>query len=174
MGKKTKYTIQCSECGEKWSVVAEKMPRMCIMCGAADDPDFVPERLNIGGSAIARSVDQTYRQYEEASAAAAEATGNPTMKVTNMKDNLREGDVAAIVPQPSKDYRDQVAAIAGGDYSPWQGGFGGVSTQAALAGVKSGQDRGTGAPVMQAIQKTMFPQSPIRSVQGLSPSWGGS
>ena len=50
--------------------------------------DAAPElpKLNIGGSAISKSVDQTYKMAES------------SLGVTDMKDSLHEGDQAAKIP----------------------------------------------------------------------------
>jgi len=51
--------------------------------------------VSIGGSAIARSTDQVYRQLEESSAARAAELNAPSLKITNLRDDVRVGDIAA-------------------------------------------------------------------------------
>lgn len=100
-------TFECPDCDGRFELMQERddaPPRFCLHCGAdfgADEshrPEAVPAKIAIGGGSAARSVDQTYRMLEESSAARAEAVGNPALKITDLHDNLREGDVAAKVP----------------------------------------------------------------------------
>lgn len=164
-------TVQCPECGDKFSLKLNKgdpLPDYCSHCGAYVGPDehFVPTKMNIG-SALGKSGDQVYRQMEDASAVRAEAAGDPSLKITNMKDNLREGDVAAIAPQPSKEYQQQVQALKQGnpEFSPWQANVAGQ-----LAMVKSGPDRTTGARALTAIQGARGGPPAPTTLQG---NWGG-
>jgi hypothetical protein len=86
----------------------DQHPKFCPLCGVRfeDEPEPIPGGFAIGGSAAARSVDQTYSLLEESSAVRAqlaEEAGVPSaqarsLKVTDLKDNLREGDVAAKIP----------------------------------------------------------------------------
>ena len=60
------------------------------------------DELSLGGKGnLAKAVDMTYRALEDSSAARAAALNNPQMKITDMKDRLREGDVAAVLPNNS-------------------------------------------------------------------------
>jgi hypothetical protein len=153
-----RYTVRCPDCGEKWSVVADRLPDFCQSCGSyvGTDPDFVPSKLNIGGSALARATDQAYRDLEASPAG-----------ITDLKDNLREGDVAAKPVQPSQEYLQQVKGMAP-DYNPWQAGIG--MTTDAIAMSKKGRERTTGAKAIGAIQAatTGVPQPP----PGLKGQWG--
>lgn len=78
-------------------------PKFCPVCGYAVDQRSKPrpKKMSLGGSALARSVDRTYRSLEETSAQRAAAMNNPGLKITDMKDRLREGDVAAVMPHNS-------------------------------------------------------------------------
>lgn len=167
------YKLQCPECGEKFRWEGENFPDFCPRCQAyvGVDPNFVPSRLNIGGSALAKSAEATYRALEQSSEVRAEMAGDPSLKITNMRDNLREGDVAAIMPQPSKTYRD---AVAGMDYNPWSGGIG-VDTNQALALAKQGGMSGTGRVVLETIQGGALPKAPNvqQSLAGLKAGFGG-
>jgi hypothetical protein len=105
--------LRCPECSHVMKVPQEEQwPNFCGNCGSfvGVDPNFVPERMNIG-TVRGKSADQVYRQMEDASIARAEMAGDPALKITDMNDNLREGDVAAKVIQPSREYQQQVAAI---------------------------------------------------------------
>jgi hypothetical protein len=78
---------------------SEGPPRYCPRCGrvvARSAPR--PAKIAIGGAAITKSVDSTYRLLEDTSAQRAAAANNPQLKITNMKDHLREGDSAAFMP----------------------------------------------------------------------------
>lgn len=87
-------------------------PRFCPLCGHDSHSDTIeikiPFKRAITAPHIAKSIgkagDQTYRMMEETAqdriAQAAELTGLPEsdfadMKITDLKDNLREGDIAA-------------------------------------------------------------------------------
>ncbi len=135
------------------------------------DPLIMPPLVSIG-THKGKAVDLTYRQLEESSNFRAEMAGDPSLKITNLKDNLREGDVAAIAPQPSKEYRDIVKGLeeaAGQQSNNWQMGGQGLVSEA-LAYAHSGPDsRSTGAGVLAAIQETTGAPPPIRGVKG---KWG--
>jgi hypothetical protein len=78
----------------------DELPSFCPKCGCPVDPESeaVPGTHSIGGSDIAKGVDLTYSLLEASGEYRAEQTGNPNFKITNMKDHLREGDVAAVLP----------------------------------------------------------------------------
>lgn len=79
----------------------EGPPKFCPKCGCPVDPEVeaVPGTHAIGGSDISRGVDLTWKLLQESGEERAAITGNPNMKITNMKDGLREGDVAAVLPR---------------------------------------------------------------------------
>ena len=164
---KTTLVMRCPDCGEKFRWPGEdELPNYCPLCSAwvgSDDPDFVPTKMNIG-TIKGKAPDITYRQMEEASIARAEASGNPADKMTNMRDNLREVDVAAM---PVNNIVTQTAeALAGGNYFQ-AAGMGDVA--GALAGAKQGRERTTGSMALRAIQGGRASPLPT-SVQG---SFGG-
>lgn len=80
----------------------DEHPKFCNVCGApvGGVEEAIPGTKAIGGSAILQAVDGTYRMLEETSAARAKMVGQPNIKITNLKDRLREGDVAAM-PLPA-------------------------------------------------------------------------
>ena len=99
------------------SVEQDPLPRYCGICGYDSQADAGTDNFSAMPSAphIAKSIgkagDMTYRQMEwqseERIRAAAEMSGAPEsdfadMKITDMKDNLREGDIAAVAPPPSE------------------------------------------------------------------------
>jgi hypothetical protein len=165
---KIKYTLRCQTCAGKFSVIADDMPKFCILCGAADDCDDapVPTQLNIGGSAMARSVNQMYKDAEESSAYRAEMAGDSSLKITNMRDNLREGDVAAMpVNNAVSQYADEAHRHLGFNY--FQGN---VSEHVQAA--QTGRERTTGRVALEAIQGGLAPKLP--TVMGQRGSWGNA
>lgn len=165
-----RYRLRCPDCAGKFLHEGEDFPRFCPLCGAncGADEDFVPSQVNIG-TVKGQAGDIAFRAYEAASIARAEAAGDPSLKVTDMKDNLREGDVAAKVPQPSKEYTQAVEALGAQN---WQGAPGGLSTADVVSLAKAGARQGTGAPVLGAIQggKGVPVQAASASARG---NWGG-
>jgi hypothetical protein len=102
-----------------------EMPRFCPKCGAEFEgaPEIIPGGGHIGGSAITRTVDGMYRRIEDSSAERAALAGNPNgpLKITNMQDHLREGDVAVKMPNNTVTQFMNTAAGAGASYG-WGGG----------------------------------------------------
>lgn len=145
-------TYGCADCGAEVEILQtaeEGPPAECPACGGAPRPEPIPTGMRIGGSAVARSVDQTYRALEESSAARAEEAGEPALKITDLRDNLREGDVAAV------SVRNEVTQVAEAMGHEYWGGGGGMNPQAVAAG--AGIDKaGTGAPGIAAIQSSLM------------------
>lgn len=80
----------------------DERAQFCTKCGRdlrRLPIDATPGTHSVGKSDINKAVDLTYRLVEESSAERAELAGNPSLKVNNMRDHLREGDVA--VPMPN-------------------------------------------------------------------------
>lgn len=131
--------LRCPECSHVMKVPQEEQwPNFCGNCGSfvGVDPTFVPDRLNIG-TTRGKSADQVYRQMEAASEARAEMAGDPSLKITDMNDNLREGDVAAKVAPPSQEYQRQVAELgAKAEFLPNVQGLAGLAKQG--PGVRDG------------------------------------
>lgn len=160
-------TYGCDSCNGEFEVLQDRTegpPEECKLCGAAPDVPYlpIPKGGKMIGSNVSKAVDMTFKHVEESGQRAFEASGNPNAKVTNMKDNLREGDVAAMVPQPSREYTAAVASMGGA------GGFG--------AGASVGGDtfqpaailpalRGTGN-AMPALQQMSQPGAPHRRLTG--------
>lgn len=105
------FKLKCPSCRGSfaWNP-REGMPDLCALCGekvghdTADDIVFCPA---IRTNAKTRSVDEVYRQMEAGSITraqiAAEMTGAPVsemsdLKITNMRDNQRQGDMAVSLP----------------------------------------------------------------------------
>lgn len=157
--------LKCPDCGEVFRVEMEagQFPDFCLSCGTyvGVDPSFVPSQMNIG-SAIGKSVDATYRELEASAAVRAELAGDPSLKMTDMKDGLKMGETSGIVPNNAV---TQAAAQMGHQF--FQGNVGD-----ALGMAQAGGKTGTGAPVLRAIQGGAGGVSATPT--GLiKPSWGG-
>jgi len=147
------YRLRCPDCGGKFTHEGDDFPNYCALCGAfcgIPDDGFVPSKVTIS-TPLGRSGDATYRMLEESSARNAEMMGDPSLKVTNLKDNLREGDVAAMPPQPSKEYKTIVSDM---QQNPGFSGVapGGLSTQDVIGLANQGRKSGSGATALRAIQ----------------------
>jgi len=143
-------TYECPECSAQFSIRHEHSedppPSFCAACGSAmgEEPSQV-YRLNYGGSNIARSADKVYRDLEDSSAARGEAAGDPSLKITDMQDNLREGDVAVKMPNNAV---SQYAQQANHQF------FQSSNIQGHLAAAKTGPAAASsGATAIQAIQE---------------------
>lgn len=112
MKKPRTKKYECPDCTGKFSFHHDPgdcpPPQFCPLCGSnvSSDELYQPPLLHIAKS-IGKVADDTYRQMEQASDAriemAAEMTGYDRselsgMKITDMRDNMREGDVAANLP----------------------------------------------------------------------------
>jgi len=105
---------QCPECGGKFRwLMAEPAPLFCPLCSAyvgEDEPaEFEPKAPLIAkrGNQVP---DAVFRQMEQGSIdradqAHAMAGGDRAdynnLHITNLKDNLREGEIAAVTPPPN-------------------------------------------------------------------------
>ena len=112
-------TYECPECGgvfESIQLTITRPPRYCALCGAdvegtvqkikQSKPVPRPKRprdRSVSSGCVSRSVDSVYRGMEDAATSrmrdAAEVLGVSVeslsaMKMTDMKDNMREGDMA--------------------------------------------------------------------------------
>lgn len=108
----------------------EGPPKFCPKCGNAIDPEIeaVPGTHAIGGSNIVKGVDMTWKLLQESGEERAEITGNPNFKITDMKDHLREGDVAAMLPRNSVTNFMDSASQMGVNYGFGGGGAMGLQT----------------------------------------------
>lgn len=121
-------TYKCPECSNTFEVLQSSKdgpPAECKICEAdfGEDLEAVPGTHAIGGSAIARSTDGMYRELEASSAARAAELDAPHLKVTDLKDNLREGDVAAKAPDNTVTRFAREAKNTTGANFGWGGGF---------------------------------------------------
>lgn len=145
-----KYKLQCEFCHEVFTHIGSSFPDECPLCHAYVGLDGKPEvTLPFLSSSANKSPDKMYRAMEEGAQyridMAAEATGLPAsdfahMKQTNMRDNLREGDVTHINTAPSN-----MQATFSGTSTPEQAAY--------AAGVRSGPFPNQGAAQIPKIQQ---------------------
>lgn len=132
----------------------DEHPNFCTVCGSpVGEVEAIPGTHAIGGSAIQQAVDGTYRMLEETSAARAEMVGQPNIKVTNLRDGLREGDVAA-VPLPNNTVTGFMAQAGerGIRYGFQTGGAAGVAHGAARTDLEPGKFTGPAHVSLAAAQ----------------------
>lgn len=158
-------TYACDACGNEWEVfhmsADEPAPDGCPFCNAVPEAPYLalPRGGKIGGSNMARGVNWAYSELERTSEVRAEMADAPQLKVTNLRDNLRMGDVAAVGPQPSRDYIEATAAMG---MAP---GFNASMAQSAVAGGKAGPNQGGGHRVGRSIATDH--SSPHRRMTGV-------
>lgn len=167
-------TYQCPDCEGTFSFLHlksdEPPPDYCAKCGAwmGEEPEPMPSAPFISKPQN-KAGDVVYRQMEKDSAARAEMTGDPTLKLTDLKDNLRAGDVAAktSVNNPVSNYME-AARAEGADY-----GWGAGNVAGYIGAAKQGPVRDTGARALAAIQGGKDAPLPSRSAAPLRGSFGG-
>jgi hypothetical protein len=123
---------RCPDCGGAFRYFHhpddEPPPNFCPLCGSnmSDQPEFafMPAAPHLAKT-IGKTADNVYRQTEAASLAhieaAAEMTGGDksdfsAMKVTNMADYLRPGDIAA--KMANNEVAKHMTATGQGGFSP--------------------------------------------------------
>ena len=189
-------SVRCPDCGWKFKIPkGEPFPEFCPKNGcqlSVPDPDFVPSRLNMR-SVQSQSADYTFRKYEADSIARAEQAkpmieqqlvdaGLPReeaqrqaevrsneLKVTNLRDNIKEGETAAVPVSNTVTHVQDAMAAAGMWQGNFQGGFGGVANAGPAPFNESG------AKSMFAIQSsTGGPKTavPAAKVAGLAAGFG--
>lgn len=135
-------TYACEACDGQFTILKDDRdppPAHCACCGAStgDDPEPILNFSRIGKAAN-QSLDKTYRAMESASIGRAEQAASDLgvsvsevsdIKMTNMRDNLREGDTSFIAPTPSR----QTGQMTGGVS---------VATADQVAGLRGGPNKG--------------------------------
>lgn len=151
------FKLKCPSCRGSfaWSP-KEGMPDLCALCGEKvghdtdDDIVFCPA---IRTNAKTRSVDDVYRQMEAGSITraqiAASMTNSPvsemsSLKITNMRDNQKQGDTA--VTLQSSPVTELMAA------APQQFGFQGGNGLGFSGPVSTGPHPNAGARMRTALQ----------------------
>ena len=145
-----KHKLQCPRCAHKFYALS-LFPDCCPHCAYEYDPEpgdnviSMPTIRTVAGSML----DKVYRAEEAASEKraeqAAEMAGVPVsemsgLKITNMRDNMREGDIAAM-PVQNEVTRQMDRMTAAGMPIGFQ------------AGINTGGGSGAGAQVLGAIQR---------------------
>ena len=102
---KARFKLQCPQCAHKFYSVSA-FPDCCPACGhEPEEPDDTVISMPAIRSAVAKSVDQVYRDIERTSevrveqAAAMAGVDRAEMaglKVTNLRDNTQYGEIAAM------------------------------------------------------------------------------
>lgn len=139
-----KYRLQCNFCSETFVHIGNAFPTHCPLCFAYVGLNGKPEvTLPFISKAANKSPDVLNRAMEEGAQhrinLAAEATGSPTsdfasMKHTNMKDNLHEGDTSFVPTKTPDDFVVGFGNRQGGNIDP-----------NIIAGVGSGAEPNMGA-----------------------------
>ena len=120
-------TYQCPDCDGTFDHLhmrsTDEPPNFCPLCGSSmTDVEPQPARVNLATN-TGKSGDQVYRAMEDGSAQRAEmaaqhlgvdASEMSAMKITNMQDNMREGDTAAVTQAtPVSQMMQQTQGITG-------------------------------------------------------------
>jgi hypothetical protein len=117
--------IRCPHCKTKfrWLAQTDAYPKDCPECGEyvghdrADDDVVVPNILAFStrcqdGVYKAMEKASEERVYQAAEMAGCDASEMSSLKITNMRDNMREGDIAAIpVKNDITDHMDRMRAM---------------------------------------------------------------
>ena len=148
--------FRCPDCASKIRVAGnEEIPNFCPHCGAfvGDDSDKPEVAAPMIATALGKSGDQVYRQLEASSG------------ITNLKDGLREGDVAGIpVKNTVTEFAEAAKKEMGFDY--WQ-----TSVGSYVSDASAGARQGTGQVALSAIQGGRAPS--VATAPKLKSTWGG-
>lgn len=161
-----RFKLQCNFCAEKFVHVGDDYPDECPLCHAYVGLDGKPE-VSLPAISLAknRSPDLLYRGMEDGAKhridVAADHLGIPTselsdLKMTNMKDGLRPGDISAPAVRKVNDV---------------QATFGGATPEqhaATLQAVRSGPSPNAGSgqiPVINSLHQKFAKQMVARGTQ---------
>lgn len=138
--------LRCPICRQtfKWDP-KDRWPDECQVCGeyiGSDEKNEVAAPyLALKGGAFAKSVDQVYKDSERGAEARIEAAVAATpgsskddfaaLKITDFRSNMVEGEAAAKMPEPSKEFTRNVAALQSGGVPVQQNGMMDLSGQTA-------------------------------------------
>jgi hypothetical protein len=163
---------ECPSCSQRYELVQnrdEGSPDECPKCGVsyAAPVLHVPGGFHLRNSDKVRAIEDPVRAYMEHTVKLAEEHNNPSLKVTNMRDNVRQGETYAMsVPKPSQEYQQMMAGGMSPAFGAGAGSGGGdsISPQQLIAGVRA-DGGGVGAtPVIQ--QMVGNPMMPHRHMTG--------
>jgi hypothetical protein len=149
-----KYKLKCNFCQETFTHIGNSFPRNCPLCFAYVGLDGKPEvNLPFLSKAVNKTPDVLNRQMEtmanDRRYLAAEMTGNPvsdfdSMKHTNMRDGLKEGDTSFV---PIKQNAPEELKATFGN------GAGGQVDPAILQGVRSGGNPNYGSKQIPSVNQ---------------------
>lgn len=153
-------TYLCPECQGKFEVLHmtrdEAPPLECELCSAYLGEEIEPEipHIHVGGSNIARSVDDTWNKL---SADKYDGEGNLVAKgLSDMNDNLRQGDVAAKTPSVPNNlvsqYTEALKQMTGDNDINWQG----ASAKGYVEAGKKGPGAGESRKALSAVQSSFM------------------
>ena len=139
-------TYRCGDCGHEVEVLhmnrTDPPPSSCAVCDSLKAPDRQLSAPHIARP-IGKSADSVYRQMEESSQARAEhvaeftgeSSGTTAMKITDMNDHQRAGDIAAMRTVTPTTPNNMMAPSAALEYARMtaQGPFPGAGAAAARA-----------------------------------------
>lgn len=191
---KTVLKVQCPACGYKWRMPGdEPFPNFCPANGcqlSVPDPKFVPSKVTIR-SVQGVAENWTYRKLEADSEARAEkaepmieqqlvdagisrenaqraaASQARDLLITNMRDNIRDGEPAAMPVSNTVTGVQDAMAAAGMWQGNWQGGMG-------VASAGPAPFNESGAKGLYAIQSSRGGTTPAApaSVSGMKAGFG--
>jgi hypothetical protein len=158
------FVIKCQGCKQKIKWLVDDPPEDCPACGyriasdRADDDVVMPNILSFA----TRCSDGVYKMLEKSSedrvyAAAEQAGCDPSdmagLKITNLRDNMKQGDIAAMpVVNDVTRQMDAIAQINPNSQFGFGGGAGaGLSFSSA---VPSGPSPNAGARFQRAVNET--------------------
>lgn len=148
--------VRCPDCREKFSWKSgTALPDACPLCGAKVGSDRPDDEIVLPSIRTMRTriMDKTYRDMEAGSEkrmelAAQVGGGSPSdysaLKITDMKDNLREGETAAV---PVRNAVTEHMARTG------QGGFVGGDGTGYSGAVQTGPFPNAGARMRTSVQQ---------------------
>lgn len=165
----------CEGCGRQFELYQERdelPPTECPFCQQQEVEGPIPATTAVGARTRSKTVDAVYRAHEASSERRAEMAGDPSLKISDMKDNfygggMREGDVAAVTPKnPVSDYMQATGM------DPWAVS-GGVGMESIVAAAKGGETS-TGAGIVKSIAKQNFGGGPkvARPSAPMQGKWG--
>lgn len=145
------FALRCSECRKafKWEPL-KAHPRYCPLC-QADLGEEKPDNVICLPAFISpktRANDQVYRSIEQSAEKRAELADDPSLKITNMRDNVHEGEISAM-PVVNEVTKAMDAINARGGQVGWQGQNGAEFSSA----VQSGPYPNQGAKMRSMIQR---------------------
>lgn len=172
-----KMTFRCPDCRHLFQCVlagSDEPPDHCPSCKSfvgIDPATYVPAAPAIGGSLAAKSADQVYRQLEDSSAVRAEAAGDPSLKVTNMRDNVKIGEVHAMPVNNEVSRTAEALREANGEKNAYYSETMAATLQ--LANTGPGITKGSNVG-LKAIQGGRAPSVPVKpTVAGMRGGFGG-